>query len=445
MRSLDYFSIALKDLGRQFLRSLLTIIALCISTVIVVTLAALSLGGQQALVDQFGSDEALRIITVTPNQNSSGLSLFGSVQQVNDKAAKLTDQTAADLAKLPHVQASVPRAHLWELSSFSVEGVSKQFVATTEGLPADAKLPLKTGTLFTPDSDNAVILGYGYAKELGYGDHPEQLVGRKITFTTQKGYRGDGADIPPVTASRQANEDFNQHTTTLTATITGIGDTGPDQNSLFVPLAWARDIRTASYNTPEGPKHVDQLNETGYTTIQLSVDDAANVAAVSSAVSSLGFGQFSTLAQIQRLQQLTTILWVILGAVALVAAVAAALGVTNTMLMAVSEQRYTIGVWRAVGARRSMIVRMFLIQAGVLGCIGGAIGTALGILISQYVNQHINTLLAAQGLSVTNIAFIPPWLAGAAVLMTTAFGILAGMYPAYRAARVDPSEALRSN
>jgi putative ABC transport system permease protein len=137
-------------------------------------------------------------------------------------------------------------------------------------------------------------------------------------------------------------------------------------------------------------------------------------------------------------------MWVILGAVAVIAVVAAALGVVNTMLMAVSEQRYVIGVWRACGARKSTIVRLFLVESGLLGFIGGAIGVGLGVFVSGFVNEYVNSLLQSQGLALTNIAIVPPWLMGGTIILTTVFGVLAGIYPAHRAARQDPAEALTS-
>ncbi len=446
MRTADYLTIALKDLRRQFLRSFLTIVALTISTIILVTMAALSIGGHQAITDQFGSGDALTTIAVTPNQNSPGLSPFGGVQEVNSSSAVLNDETTATLAKLPHVTSASPRAHLWEFHHFTIEGSEKQFVAQSEGAPSDSPVTLKAGTHFTTnDTPNVAILGIAYAKQLGLGDQPQQLIGKQIQLVTQKGYHGIDANIPPVGASLQANEAFGETTTTLTATIIGITDSGPDQNSLLVPLGWAHQIRTARYNEPAGQKTINQLERDGYTSIRVQTDDTANVSGVSAAITKLGYGQISALAELERLQQITTIMWAILGSVALVAAVAAALGVTNTMLMTVSEQRYTIGVWRAVGARRSHIIRMFLLQAGLLGLIGGAIGVGAGVAISKYVNDYVNTLLNAQGLTVTNIAVLPAWLLVGAIVLTTTFGIIAGLYPAYRAARQDPSEALRAS
>lgn len=406
-------------------------------------MVAISLGGRQAILDQFGSDASLTAISVTPNQSNGTLDPFGDVQEVNATASKLDDTTIAKLIAIPHVQSAYPSTHIWEISSTLLSGTSKQFVSQTNGIPSDATLPLKVGARFTSNSDEGVvILGYAYAKAFGYGDTPAELIGKTVQLTTQKGYRGLGAKIPNAQATEQDTTAFNQTQTTLSAKIVGVTDIGPDQNAMFIPLGWAHAIRTAQYNEGGTLKTVDQLANDGYTAIHVNADTTSNVKSISSAIGRLGYGQISTLSQVERLQQFSTTMWVILGAVAVIAIVAAALGVVNTMLMSVSEQRYVIGVWRACGARKSFIVRLFLAEAGLLGFIGGALGAGIGVFISQFVNDYVNTLLLSQGLMLTNIATVPLWLVVGTVAMTTLFGILAGLYPAYKAARQDPSRAL---
>jgi putative ABC transport system permease protein len=441
----EYIGIAAKDIKRQIVRSLLTIVALLISTTILVLMMAISIGGQQAVVSQFGSDDSLTSIAVTPNQSSSAFSPFGSVQEVNNATTKLDDAAVAQLAATPHVMLATPRAAIWEFDQLSIEGSTKAFVAQAEGAASDAHVELSAGMFFGSNDDTGkVVLGYGYAKELGNAGDPQSLVGKTVTITTQKGYRGVGAGIPAISATAAQNDAFNHSVTTLQATIVGVTSSGPDQNKLLIPLGWAHQIRTARYATPRGEKTVDQLANNGYTTIQVRADAVDNVKSVSDTIAKEGYGQISTLSQIERLQQFTTLMWAILGSVALVAVIAAALGVVNTMLMTVSEQSHTIGVWRANGARKGFIIKLFLVEAGMLGFIGGVIGVGIGALASQFVNEYTMTLLKAQDITLTDIALLPPWLPGAAVAVTTLFGILAGLYPAWRAARQDPSLALSS-
>lgn len=445
MRAFDYASIGLRDIRRQRVRSSLTIIALAISTVIVVTMAAVSIGGRRAITSQLGSSDSLTTIVVTPNQSAGSLSPFGNVQVVNNAASKLTDSTVTKLASLPQVRSAVPESQIWELDSLSVTGNIKRFVAQADGVPSNAPIPLAAGSAFINNDDrHVVILGLAYAQELGYGNTPKNLIGKTVTFTTQKGYRGEGANIPGPTATAAVNEAFNQTQTTITATIIGITASDAQQNSLFVPMNWARQIRTLRTWNGLEPQNTDQIAEDGYTSILVQADSADAVKPVSLAIDHLGYGEVSTLSEVQRLQQFATIMWVILGSVGLISVIVAALGVVNTMLMAVSEQRYAIGIWRACGARKSLITKLFLFEAAVLGLIGGAIGAGVGFVVTNFINQHIDRLLRAQGLAVSTIAVTSPWLLSAGVGLTIAFGILAGLYPAVHAARQDPSRALQN-
>ncbi len=440
---LDYASIGFRDIRRQRVRSSLTIIALAISTVIVVAMASVSIGGRRTISTELGSGDSLTTIVVTPNQSAGNASPFGNVQLVNNAASKLTDNTVAQLARVPHVSNAVPESYIWEFSSFSVAGSSKQFVAQTEGVPGGAPIPLTAGSNFSAvDSSHDVILGLAYADELGYSNDPGQLIGKTVTFTTQKGYRGDGADIPGPTATAAEAAAFNEVRTTITASIVGVTAGDNQQNSLFVPMIWAHQIRMLRTWNELLPANTDQIDADGYTSILVQADSTNSVKTVSQTIDHLGFGEVSTLSEVQRLQQFATIMWVILGSVGLISVIVAALGVVNTMLMSVSEQRYAIGIWRACGARKNFIARLFLFEAAFLGFLGGIIGTGIGLLVTNFINRHIDGALRAQGLSVTTIAVTPVWLLASSVGLTVIFGIVAGLYPAIRAARQDPSSAL---
>lgn len=443
MRILDYATIGFRDIRRQRVRSGLTVIALAISTVIVVALASVSIGGRRAISSELGSGDSLNTILVTPNQSEGNVSPFGNVQVVNTAASKLTDETTSQLIKLADVRVAAPESFIWEFSSFSVNGNTKQFVAQTEGVPSNTPIPLAAGEHFSSNDTNSdVILGLAYAEHLGYASNPGRLVGQTITFSTQKGYRGVGANIPGPTATAAEAAAFNTVRTTLTARIVGVTAGGNQQNSLFIPMGWARQVRTLRNWNGLTPQNTDQIAADGYTSILVQADSTDHVKSVTQAIDHLGYGEISTLSEVQRLQQFATIMWVILGSVGLISVIVAALGVVNTMLMSVSEQRYAIGIWRACGARKGFIARLFLFEAACLGLLGGSIGAGIGAGTTTFINQHIDTALRAQGLSVTTIAMTPNWLLGGAVGLTIIFGIIAGLYPAIRAAQQDPSSAL---
>lgn len=448
MRALDYLRISGRDLRRQPVRAFLTVTALAISTAILVTLGSLSLGARDAIITSLSPDSSLTTIMVTSNKTGAS-GLFGNVQEAGANNAKLTDDSVKQLSNIPGVEFASPRAHVWEFDTFKVDGGSKQFVAQTEaiGHETDRTMPLIAGRSFEPLSTaHEVVLGAAYARELGYEQNPGALVGKTITITTHKSYRGDGAQIPGPMATQAQNDAFNDGTTTIAATIVGVTATGSNQSNVFIPLEWGRQVRTAQYwEGLNKLKKVDQFAETGYTSVIVRAANTEAVGAITKAVDALGFGQVSTLAMVERLMTVSTVMWVILGSVALVALIAASLGIVNTMLMMVSEQRYVIGVWRAVGARRGQIAMQFLLQAITLGLWGGVVGAAIGYGISVFVGRLVAELLQAQNLGVVTIPAAPWWLLAGSIILTILFAVLAGLYPAFRAGRQDPAKALAAS
>ena len=440
MRWRDYLATASKNIRRQTVRSSLTIIAISISATILVTLLAISLGAKKALVNQLSPDGGLTDILVTPNHPTSP-GMFGSAQEVGQNQHVLNDEDVKNLAALSHVQAASPVANIWEFKSFRVDGTDKDFVAQAEGVtpsPTTDK-PLSAGQHFSVDGKSKeIILGYTYAKGLGLADNPQALIGKTVTITTQDGYLGDGANPPGPGATKDQWETFAHTPSKLTAKIAGITSTGSDENALLVPMSWARQIRTQ--NISPGP--VDQIAVQGYSSIIIKIDNVAYVRPVSQVINQMGFGQIVTLDQLDRLMQFSTIMWTILGSIALVALIAASLGVVNTMMMSVSEQRYMIGVMRACGARRSVVAKLFLVESGLLGLIGGLIGVGLGTVATTVIDQKIGLMLKAQNLSVVHVAITPWWLLVLGVIMPIIFGIISGLYPAYKASREDPARVL---
>lgn len=444
MRALDYLRMAFGDMVGRPMRTFLTLFALAISAGVLALLGAMAAGGQQALVSQFGTANDLSFLTVTTNQSAAGLSPYGGAQQTGGHT-KLTDDDVTQLAQLPHVIADMPRAQIWELATMSYNGAS--FVAKAQGVPAAGAPMLSAGRTFADDNErNAVILGYDYAKSLGFGDNPGKLIGKTITFTTQKGYRGSGASIPPATSGAAQNQAFSQQVTTLNATVIGVSKPGPDQGSAFVSMGWARAIRTLNYYDGGGnPASTDQLAKDGYSAIQIKADSTASIAELEKTLKASGYGVTSPLQYITSIRQIAGIAGIILAMVAIVALMASILGVANTMIMSVTDRRYEIGILRACGARKRVIVWLILVQAAILGLIGAVIGVLLSLPLEGVINGYASALLSQQGLQTVAIAQITPGLAGVTLGVTIFFSLLAGLYPAYRAAGTDPSKVLRAN
>ena len=126
-----------------------------------------------------------------------------------------------------------------------------------------------------------------------------------------------------------------------------------------------------------------------------------------------------------------------------IALAVSSLGIVNTMVMSILERTREIGIMKAIGGSDGDIRRIFLVEASVIGCAGGAAGVALGWLVGRVINFGANLYIQSQGGPTGNLFSLPPWLVGVAIGFAFVVSLIAGSYPASRAARLDPIQALR--
>jgi ABC-type lipoprotein release transport system permease subunit len=260
-------------------------------------------------------------------------------------------------------------------------------------------------------------------------------VGKTVHIRTQNNYRGEGAVLPARSADASVVAAFMKKATYLDATVVGVTGPSVNDNAIYIPLRWARGVTSLQTRTVTGISTTDTLDKNGYTNAIVQASSGSTVRQVSKRIEAMGYGTSSKQEQIDQVNQLSIVMWTVLGSISLISMLSASLGIVNTMLMTVSEQRYAIAVWRTCGATRSLISRLFLLQAFMLGLVGGLLGTTMGRFVSVYVNHKIVTLLHAQGL--TSIRIDPASTASlvGAVVLTTLLAVAAGLYPAHRAAR----------
>ena len=156
-------------------------------------------------------------------------------------------------------------------------------------------------------------------------------------------------------------------------------------------------------------------------------------------INAMGYQASSNAEWVQSMQKQYSYIQLVLGGIGAVSLLVAAIGITNTMMMSIYERTKEIGIMKVLGCDLRNIQLMFLMEAGYIGLIGGVVGLAF----SGGISVIINRVVASMGNDMT-LSYIPPWLAGLALVFAVLVGMAAGFFPSLRAMRLSPLAAIRN-
>src|ERR1051325_4766122 len=182
----------------------------------------------------------------------------------------------------------------------------------------------------------------------------------------------------------------------------------------------------------------------GYDTAVVCVADPVQLTAVRQKLTELGFGSFSIVDELDQIRTVFLIIDWVLGLLGGISLLVASFGIANTMIMSILERTREIGIMKAIGAEDREIRLIFFVEAAVIGLTGGVLGSLVAWGIDAIANRlAYRFVLKPQGASFIDFFYLPPYLWMGAILFAVIISILAALYPASRAARIDPVKALR--
>ena len=217
---------------------------------------------------------------------------------------------------------------------------------------------------------------------------------------------------------------------------------GPTRARVFLPLKLAESLHVMQ---PTDLREISRVaaDEPVYSSVSVRVKNPSQIQTVEDAVKKMGFNTFSILDASRSIQQFFKVLDVFLGIFGSLALAVAFIGIVNTLVMAILERRREIGIMKAIGASDGDVKRLFFAEAGAMGILGGIVGVALGWAIGQVINLGTNIYLKSQSFPPEHFWSVPLWLVAFAIVFSFFVSLAAGLYPAGRAARLDPVQALR--
>ena len=482
MRTGDLFGESLRALRGSRTRTLLTGLGVTVGTMALTLILSLSLGLAHVIDDLVASDEQLRHVVVMPGfgrQASNGTSVPEVAGEMEDlkrqrlqrtllkrsrggppfqlRTRVIDDETEKYLAALPGVESA--RAFLQDRFEVSLVG------ADAEAAPADdaaAKSPLAalslgapanhayypgrilSGRWFSSDDEQGVVVHELLLWKLGATSDAAQakLVGRTLHLVARKAAGGiagmffGGAaptskapvayeiDVPIVGVIR---ERFGEERAAV------IEDAWAMQSDLLLPQGFARELwdRQPARGGPQA--------------MLLTAGNLADVQRIEETIAERGLEVRTVREAVDGLKKGLSVVTVVAAVLAGIALFVSALGIVNTLVMSVLERTREIGLLKALGATDGDVAALFLVEAALIGVLGGTIGTLLGyglaLVGDELGRRKVEELFLMPFKG--NLFLFPWWLALGALGFALVTSLLAAIVPTLRAARIDPVRALR--
>jgi len=453
MKIADLAELAGRNLREALLRNSLTTLGVAVGVASLVAMLSLGVGLQTLASQRLTRSGLFDAIFVTSQRDLRGP---GRPPRANSAPAKnvkvLDEETRAQLEKLPNVTEVYPQIR------FATEVRYERNSQTTSvlGLPASSKasgaFEGMTGEYFSSPTADEAILQTEFAKELN--EQPAALVGKTMVLRYAERAAlpaGSGQNAPSIDSLLEAamGGGVSIVPREKQLKIVGIIESDPSAGvggfggaRVFLPLKTAESLHVAQPSDLQSFLNADAAKPS-YIALTVRVTSPKDVTQVEAAIRKLGFGTFSLLDATKSLRLVFTVFDLFLGLFGSLALTVASLGIINTLVMAILERRREIGILKALGATDSDVRSLFFAEAGAMGLVGGFLGVALGWLIGMALTWGTTIYLRRQDLPGVKISYVPWWLALGAIAFAVVVSLVAGLYPAARAAKLNPVEALR--
>jgi len=491
----DILRLSLRNLREAKLRATLTSMGVIVGVAVIVTMVSFGLGLQRNLLSRFKALDLFNEIRVF-GKNVFAMAVSGVDPKLKrddtpgdrrgpalrpDKSPTriLDDAALTEIEKIPGVVYVEPdigftayvrgngRVLPLTVSGVSVPNLSSRFKDFAAGR-----------MLIQPDVDEAVV-NEVVTETFGY-QKPEDAVGQTIEFLTTPDKKAADKNSN-INSNKKTTEDEEQsgfsffgipleeenngaqENTVVARTfrISGVlkaepKDQGPagmmSSASIYIPLHAAHEW-AAKHPSPMGEvaralaRQSGELKESeseGYFSAVIRVNDPVVLTDVRKRLTEMGFGSFSIVDQLEQIRTVFLIIDSVLGLLGGISLLVASFGIANTMIMSILERTREIGIMKAIGAEDREIKLIFFVEAAVIGLTGGVIGSLAAWGIDGLSNRlAYRFILKPQGASFVDFFHLPPWLWLGAIMFALGVSILAALYPAARAARIDPVRALR--
>ena len=451
MHSSDIIELSFRNLLRRKTRTILAIVGVIIGISAIVVMLSIGYGLQQSFADSISSWGNLHLITV---YNSGGGMYYGGATMASSTApqgpeqeVKLDDRAILAFESIPDVTAVTPREY-----AYLTFGIGKYIAqCSVVGIKPDVlekmNYEVEEGRLLQASDNEVLLFGkltpsffYDPKKTWGssWGGEPQvNVMTDKIVVTADWTYGRPDNQID--NENRIIYKEYK---------FRGVGILQNEQDyeqayNVFMNIDVVRKI-----NEERAKAEKTQYDKARpYEQALIYVEDITKIKKISDTIRDIGFQTSSLNDALEVMQDQARMIQAILGGIGAISLLVAALGITNTMIMSIYERTKEIGIMKVIGANLPDIGKLFLIEAALIGFIGGIIGVGFSYGISKLLNSDVLSIVissALGGMPGSNISLIPFWLPFAALGFSTVIGVVAGYSPARRAMKLSALDSIRN-
>jgi putative ABC transport system permease protein len=466
----DLTELALRNLRESVLRNSLTTIGISVGVASLVAMLSLGTGLQQLFSQRLAKSGLFDTVFVSSRRDLRGMGREEERKGPTPGESRILDEPARqEMERLSNVSEAYPDIRF--VTELRYE--DKPHLTTISALPLSAKsndaFDGMQGSFFSSDTGAEAIVQKTFAEELlgktpplgaaepSVAELAKPLLGKELTMryaqrqaapVNQSPHSSLGANEATPADADVADAAYSVVSREQKLRIVGISDLdpetmrGPTRAKVFLPLGLAESLHVMQ---PTDLREISRAasDQPVYSSISVRVKNPAQVQLVEDAIKKMGFNTFSILDASNSLRQIFRVLYAFLGIFGSLALTVASIGIVNTLVMAILERRREIGIMKAIGASDGDIRKLFFAEAGAMGILGGIVGVVLGWAIGQIINFGTNIYLKSQSLPPEHFWAVPLWLVVFSIVFAFVVSLVSGLYPAGRAARLDPVQALR--
>ncbi|SET98888.1 ABC transporter permease [Paenibacillus sp. NFR01] len=457
MTIFDSVRLALINFWRSKVRSFLTILGVVIGTAAIVVMLSLGIGMNESFKQQVSQMGSLTLINVYPDAGvSQGMGGGSGAAKLDDKAIRAMSELKGVSVATPLIQTSAKLIAGKNVAYLSLVGIRPDAMAKLDFPIAEGRILENADTLDLVFGSQIPTSFYNPKATMGYTPIPPvDLMNEKLQMTFDMSY----GDKKPTTADGQSGGSDNAKVAPLYK-IKAAGVLAQTQNekdwSVYINLDHLQKLIRENAKTENSPFAGMGQQQQGYQTAIVQVEDLKDVEPVRDKIKALGFGTSALTDVLKGMQETSKTLQMILGGIGAVSLLVAAIGITNTMVMSIYERTREIGIMKVLGCELGDIRKLFLLEAGFLGFMGGLLGLLFSLAASYLLNRFGGSAMGSLGgggmgmgmadpsAAAAHISVVPTWLMVSSVVFATAVGLISGFYPARRAMKLSALEAIKT-